>query len=165
MRILFIILWLFIFSCDDDSPISPRNDCAGLTVGTASLNEWAACDDDFVATDCLSSGGTPYFYFDCGSDVNVLTGEMMCPSDSYTLSSGFNVAHEGQSIGVDVVVRDNQFYGGYEVDPIEPHHLQQRGAPDDRGRQESLLPREGNQTGVCQTTPRGRAAWRGGDVR
>ena len=66
---------------------------------------------------------TPYFYFDCGSDVNVLTGEVMCPSDSYALSTGFNVSSDGQSIGVNVVVRDNQFYEGYKVDPLTGDYL------------------------------------------
>jgi len=75
---------------------------------------WADANGNF-------SPYNPNFYFDCGSDINITTGEAMCPGDSYVLSSGFNVSGSGSeansSIGVNVVVRDNEFYAGYEVDP------------------------------------------------
>ena len=51
---------------------------------------------------------TPYnpsFYFDCGSDLNVITGEVMCPTDSYSLNTGFNLAGpDGTEVDIDVVV-------------------------------------------------------------
>ena len=72
---------------------------------------WADADGNF-------SPYNPNFYFDCGSDVNLTTGEVMCPNDSYALDSGFNtLGTDGNSVGVNVVVRDNESYVGYEVDP------------------------------------------------
>ena len=48
----------------------------------------------------------------------------MCPNDSYILSSGFNtLGIDGSSVGVNVVIKDNEFYSGYEVDTITGEYV------------------------------------------
>jgi len=135
---------LFVFSCDDDNhptfPIIPGcidafacnfDITATIDDGTCiyaqdNYNCDGICEIGYNCnTICVDSAMECYLcdailscFNDCGTDINLVTGEIMCPNDSYSLDTGFNLSGpDDTAVDINVVINDNQFYSGFEVDP------------------------------------------------
>ena len=126
-------------SCSNDSVVIPDANMYGCMDTeacnydeVANINDascWYQGVDNHPVCSCEDGFGADFVcFFDCGTDLNVITGEVMCPNDSYSLNTGFNLAGpDGTEIDIGVIINDNQFYTGFEIDLNTGEYIQATG--------------------------------------